>query len=251
SKLGRVFNVRERADLFWRNVSRHKWENHTFSIFQQFVRPGAVFLDIGAWIGPTVLFGACTAKHCYAVEPDPVAFEELTQNLALNPSLAGKVTVFQGCISDVSGKVSFGSQTKFGDSQSSLLFADRQGAVQVEALSFNDFLQRYQITACDFIKMDIEGGETIVLPTMKAYLAQSLPVLYVSLHQKWFKDKAAGVRVIADVLRVYPYVYTAGGNHLEQARLEEYLLNNETAELVCLKGPWPFFGCLRQRIIGS
>lgn len=38
------------------------------------------YIDIGAWIGPTVLYGACVSKHVYAIEPDPAAVSQLKKN---------------------------------------------------------------------------------------------------------------------------------------------------------------------------
>ena len=249
TKLGLTFIVKDRADLFWYHVNRNRWENQTFRIFRQFIRPGSVYLDIGAWIGPTVLFGASISGRCFAAEPDPVAFAELKANVELNPELSEKVTLFNGCLAQTTGRVRFGTPSAFGDSCSSLLFSDR-ASIEVEALRFEDFLLKYRIKECGFIKMDIEGGETLVLPTMKDFLATQTPALYLSLHQKLFRDRAADLKRIADVLRIYPYIYRSDGLALDAANLETYLLGLKKTEVLCLKSPWPLAGLLRHRMSG-
>lgn len=250
-KCGFKFKVVRRKDLFWRNVLRNKWENRTFRIFQQFLNSNSVYLDIGAWIGPTVLFGASIASECLAIEPDPIAFAELKTNVELNPKLAKKIILFNGCVGQETGIVRFGSQSIFGDSQSSLLFSDGETSVDVEALSFKDLLARFSIISCDFIKMDIEGGETIVLPTMKSFLSDHLPSLYLSLHQKWFRNKASDCAMILDVLSVYPYIYDSQGALIKKEEFEDYLLKMDVAEVVCLKNSWPFLGNLWHRMLGE
>src|ERR1700687_4776653 len=38
------------------------------------------YIDVGAWIGPTLLYGCQLAKMAYGLEPDPIAFAELEQH---------------------------------------------------------------------------------------------------------------------------------------------------------------------------
>ena len=248
-KLGKTFIVNERKDLFWRNVSRNKWENNTFRILQQFVRRDSIYIDIGSWIGPTVLFAAGFAKECYAIEPDPVAFKELKENVELNLELARKIVLYNGCVSDSSGSVRFGSQTSFGDSSSSLLFSKEKESIEVSALTFKDFLDRFNISQCDVIKMDIEGGETVVLPTMKDFLEKQLPVFYMSVHQKWFVNREKGVDVILDALNKYPNFYESNGNILKKKNLKKFLMDRDVAEIVCLNKPWPTQGRYWSRLM--
>ena len=53
---------------------------------------------MGAWIGPTVLYGCQNAKFCYAIEPDPVAFRQLKNNVDLNPSLISRISFSNSCV---------------------------------------------------------------------------------------------------------------------------------------------------------
>ncbi len=250
TKLGKTFTVKDRTDLFWESVARNKWENPTFRIFQQFIRPGSVYLDIGSWIGPTVLFGSNISRHCFAVEPDPIAFAELKANIELNPTLEKKITLFNGCIAEKTGRVQFGNESSFGNSTSSLLFGNKTCSVEVEALSFEDFLHRYAIKECGFIKMDIEGGETMVLPTMKTFLNAQMPAFYLSLHQKWFKNKVTDIKAIVDVLLIYPFIYRNDGQPLNKKDLETFLLKHDLTEIICLKRPWPLLQRVLHQFLG-
>ena len=197
--------------LFW---SRH-YESNTNKIFDKFLDANHSYIDIGAFIGSTVLYGVHLAKKVYAIEPDPIAFTELKKNVSLNPRLKEKIELHQKCINDKSGKVKFGNLAKGGDSTSSLQFADSKTSWVVEGITFDEFIRKNNITDCNFIKMDIEGGETIVLPSMKDYLERNKPILYLSMHPMFFKNPVEDTKKVIEVLTIYKNIYTDEGKKIE------------------------------------
>jgi FkbM family methyltransferase len=187
-----VYVVLNRNEAFWEQCSSGGWESETFAIFKRFIDDEHSYVDIGAWIGPTLLYGCQLAKRAYGIEPDPIAFAELKENIACNRPLTDNVRLFNLCITAVSGKVAFGSRGEGGDSQSSLLFSDKRTRWTVDGLKFEDFMQENGIDDCNFIKIDIEGGEYEVLSTMKAYLRKHRPTVYLSLHPCFLGGVAEG-----------------------------------------------------------
>lgn len=198
---------------FWNGVNSNSWEAATFEIFEKYLDKDHGYLDIGAWIGPTALFGAQLAKHCYAFEPDHFAYALLTRNIALNPDIKNLIAL-RYAIGAVKGKSQLGVKDSRGDSMSSFIWS--KDPLPVDTLSLADVFSEYGITDCNFIKMDIEGGEAIVLPAAKSYL-QSLPTsptLYLSLHIPWFKDKAEYMAKICDTLALYHDIFDTDGKRL-------------------------------------
>jgi len=59
-----------------------------------------------------------------------------------------------------------------------------------------------------FLKMDIEGGEAIVLPAIKNWIIKERPVLALSLHPPRLPDPAHDIEVIKNVLSVFPYLHS-------------------------------------------
>ena len=175
---------------YWKAVSEGKWEPDTFRIIQKYCSPNRCCIDLGAWIGPTTLYAANFARYVFAAEPDPIAAEQLKANLELNPHLSEKTTLFEGCIGSHSGQVAIGNVTGFGDSETSILFSDPSYREVVPAMTFNDFITTFDIEDCGFIKMDIEGAESLVLPDMVEYLRQIGPTLFISLHPHLFGNQA-------------------------------------------------------------
>jgi FkbM family methyltransferase len=214
SRFGRTFFVSGNLEylLFW--IYKF-WERETYKIFNKFLDSNYSYIDIGAWIGSTVLYGAYLSKKVYAIEPDPIAFMELKKNVSLNPMLKEKIELHQKCINYKSGNVKFGNIGGGGDSTSSLLFPDSKTGWTVDGITFDEFIRENEINDCNFIKMDIEGGEVIVLPSMKIFLEKNKPILYLSMHPNIFKNPEEDTKKVIDVLKIYKNIYSDKGKKIE------------------------------------
>jgi FkbM family methyltransferase len=212
-RYGKTFFVSGNLEylLFWRLKS---WERETYRIFNKFLDSNNSYIDIGAWIGPTVLYGSQIAKKVYAIEPDPIAYKELEKNISLNPELKEKIELHEKCINTLSGKVKFGSMLKGGDSMSSLLFTDSKTKWIVDGITFDEFIKINKVNDCNFIKMDIEGAEEVILPTMKNYLMKKKPTLYLSIHPRFFKNPEITTRKIFNDLLIYKNLYIHEGKKI-------------------------------------
>ena len=92
-KNGKTFFVNSSNNAsFWASMQVGVWEPETFKIFDIFLDKNHSYVDLGAWIGPTVLYGCQNAKFCYAIEPDPVALKQLKNNEDLNPNLISRIS---------------------------------------------------------------------------------------------------------------------------------------------------------------
>ena len=76
SRFGKTFFVSGNLEylLFW--IYKF-WEKETYRIFNKFLDSNYSYIDIGAWIDSTVLYGTHLAKKVYTIELDPIVFKEL------------------------------------------------------------------------------------------------------------------------------------------------------------------------------
>ncbi len=196
SKTGTVFAVTG-ANEFWDWYESETWEPETIAVFDRFLRPGARYVDLGAWIGPTVLLAAATAGRIVCAEPDPEAFRILGENLALNPDVAARTIALQLAVGPSDGTVVLSSPGGGGDSNSSTVRPHDAGSRwQVEQVSFATLLARTGLDEPDFVKMDVEGAEYQLVPTLSG-----VPTLYVAMHPNLLLDKSSLLARISSSLR--------------------------------------------------
>lgn len=189
SKADVAFHVTDRVEYraFWDWYETKTWEPETTAVFARFLRPDTRYVDLGAWIGSTVLLAAPQVSLVVCAEPDPLAFAVLTENLALNPDAAAKTVAVRAALGASDGMVTLSSTGAGGDSNSSVVRPGDAGAHwQTEQVSFATLLSRAGIDAADFVKIDIEGAEYDLVPAMQEQPARTL---YMALHPNLLIDK--------------------------------------------------------------
>lgn len=132
-------------------------------------------LDLGANIGISVLAFKRQYPHAQitAVEADPGLFTYLSQNIADN-KLDG-VKLINRAVWNENTALTF--QPDYADGGRVMLHPNSQG-MEIEAIDVRDLLRAQHY---DFIKMDIEGAERIVLPACVPYL-ENVQYLFVEYH---------------------------------------------------------------------
>ncbi len=200
---GEPFRLDPYHSKFWRKASAGAWEPETFAVLDKYLSPNSDYLDIGAWIGPTVLYGARKARHVWCFEPDPTAFRHLAWNLDLND--IHNVSAFGVALSDQFGVARMASvRGEPGDSTSSLLHDGAHGSDAL-TVAWDQFEAANDLSGVSLVKMDIEGAEYAVLPTLIPFLKKHRPALYLSTHAPLLdasrrEDCMSG---IADLLSFY------------------------------------------------
>jgi len=168
---------------FWESVRNNQWEEETFKVFDRFLDPDHSCIDVGAWIGPTVLYEAQMARQVYALEPDSVAFKELVANVELNAGLQSKIKCLNLALTDQTKPVRLYLGRSAGNSESGILPNYSDEYMEVAGVTLDDLIQKYSIENVNFIKIDIEGGEYFIIQSMRSFLYRARPTLYLSLHR--------------------------------------------------------------------
>ncbi|SLN45857.1 hypothetical protein TRL7639_02489 [Falsiruegeria litorea R37] len=183
---GEPFRLDPYHSKFWRKASAGTWEPETFKILDEHLSMDRDYLDIGAWIGPTVLYGARKARRVMCFEPDPVALRHLLWNLELND--IRNVSAFGVALSDSFGVTRMASMHgEAGDSTSSLLNDGTHGTDAL-TISWDQFAGANDLSKVSLVKMDIEGAEYGVLPSLLPWLKEHRPALYLSTHAPYLDE---------------------------------------------------------------
>lgn len=201
---------------FWDLVRSGGWERDTFKVLRFFLegRPTESYVDFGAWVGPTALYAAHYSHRVYAIEPDPMAYSALVANVQKNSRLAPRIKPYFECINGKEGPVTLRGR---GDSGSRANHPAGEGVLEwmIQCRTLQQFLVEEGAGTPRLIKIDVEGGELALLPSLQPLLGSFYdrkPAIWLSVHQPfWDKtDSALGNKMqeFWDVMRMYRYVYT-------------------------------------------
>src|ERR1051325_172065 len=143
------------------------WEENETKFLAAILKPGMVFLDIGANIGYFTLFGSelvGTFGKVIAFEPEPSRFSLLTANARQSP--CKNIQSVNKAVSNTTGGAALflASAKNPGDHR---LFdtPDLRDSVEIQTIRLDDFFVEGQ-EAVDVIKMDIQGAEMLALQGM-------------------------------------------------------------------------------------
>ena len=145
--------------------SQGVWEADVMKLLVRFLRPGSLFVDVGANVGFHAVFGAQLGAHVVAVEPVPWTLELLRANVWRH---GADVEVVAAAASDGLGPVRLQLES-----------AHRSGAqigstgIEVRAATLDALVPQGEV---DVLKIDVEGAEPLVLRGASAILERS-PVL--------------------------------------------------------------------------
>jgi FkbM family methyltransferase len=159
-----------------------EYEKHISKIFNP--KSGDVVLDVGAYIGyPYTLKSAkLVGDHgkVISIEPDPWNFRILTMNVKSNR--LSNVILLNVAISDKDGESSFYvrkrpmvSRTQIPQNPS-----DVYRVIKVKTRSIDSILEQYNIPKVDWIKIDVEGAEMLVLKGARRLLSSKVNIVLES-----------------------------------------------------------------------
>jgi len=195
-------------ETYWRRVEAGEWEPDTFEVLAKCLHPGAVYVDVGAWVGATVLFAAARCESVYCIEPDPAAYERLLANLRMN-----RVTnahPFHAALGAANARVQIACERGLGKSMTRVQAA-AGGNAHAWTLSITParFVEWWGITKIDLLKIDIEGGEFDLAPALIELFPRIKPVIHLSLHAPLFPQSARRdkLAVIAELAGRYAFCY--------------------------------------------
>jgi len=151
-------------------------EPDTMEFFRRVLKPGMVFVDVGAHLGEyTVLAATILGRSGYvhAFEPRPDIFELLTRNIQLNH--CRNVTVRPFALWHENGWCEFEVTPEPSVSAIRSVAPIRRGAkiIKVRAVTLDDYFARIPTCRPDLIKIDVEGAELHVLRGARSVLDRS------------------------------------------------------------------------------
>lgn len=164
-----LFETGHNIDKFILNNQLYSRADHNFNKLLNLIKPNSVIYDIGAYIGSFSIPFALENMKVYAFEGFPDNFERAKKNCFLYKN----IIVYLAAVSNKNETII----TKFNDCT-----AQTPSERVIIYVIFDDFLKKNYIPKPDFVKMDIEGMETLALFGMKNLIENIRPIWQIGYH---------------------------------------------------------------------
>lgn len=191
------------------------FEPDTVRAYRRLLKPGDTVLDIGANIGAhTLPLARCVAPHgrVVAFEPTRYAYAKLRTNVGLNPELAALIRTEQLMLTESPETVlpaTIYSSWPVSQSRRAEAHAKHQGVATdtagARAVPLDQYLVESGINRVDFIKMDVDGYECIVLRGTLRTLRRDRPTLLMEIMPYGLEEHGASLEELFTLLNPLGY----------------------------------------------
>lgn len=194
------------------------WEPDVTAFVRRRLSPGDTFIDVGANVGYHTLLAAGLvgdAGRVVAIEASPANFAALTESLAFNENPKAVRTANRAA-ADVAGTVSIYSGPVHNVGLATTVESrGLRPEAEVEAAPLADLLESQETAAARLVKIDVEGGEDLVIRGMAGFLERcpdDVEIL-LELSPKWWSDRQQTVQqVLAPLLDAGFHAYGIDNN---------------------------------------
>lgn len=186
-------------------------EQAEHALIGDLLKPGAVFVDIGANVGTYALYAARRGARVLAIEAAPATAEKLAFNIAANAGGAngvgadgqGVIKVAHTAVGAQSGTLTlWSSATNVGFATLAGEFADGQAGIwtaeEVAVKPLADVLAQADIIRADVMKIDVEGFEDrVLMPYLEATPRAQWPravLMETNCSEAWERDPRDSLR---------------------------------------------------------
>lgn len=209
--------------VYWVFVNGYQ-RDPVVRLSRELLLPGDTVLDVGANIGLWAM-GAARAVgesgSVHAVEPIPENHSRLVSNLALNR--LHHVRTVQMAFSNQSGPDTMFRPTYANSGHPSLGRRDGLDApIEVRAITVDDYCKQERLEQIDFVKIDVEGAELLVLEGATRLLAsRNAPAIMFEVNEETARKLGATTARVKKLLGANGYeVFHFDGRKLREVNLE-------------------------------
>jgi FkbM family methyltransferase len=142
---------------------------------QRYIRDDYNCVDIGANIGLMTLYISdyCRSGRIISVEPNRAVFQALQNTIKANA--IGNAVPVNVAVTDRDGEVRFSEDSAYGHINSG-------GNTVVEGITLATLLRRCEMDRIDFLKIDVEGHEPVILRAALEVIKRDKTLIFVEFN---------------------------------------------------------------------
>jgi len=164
------------------------FEREKQKLFEKIITEGSTVLDIGAHVGFYSLLSSILVGQkgkVYAFEPAHRNLLYLKRHIFINK--INNIFVIEAAVSEQDG------YTYFDEGPSSLLGRiSPEGKLMVKTVSLDSLYSKGEITIPNYLKIDVEGAEMLVLSGAKSILSKYHPTIFLATHGEAIHNQCCG-----------------------------------------------------------
>jgi FkbM family methyltransferase len=205
------------------------WEPEISHLVGRILKPGDVFVDIGANVGYDSLLGSSLVGpqgRVIAIEASPITFAKLKGNITLNKLT--NIRAVNVAVSDSVGTLDLFDLSKVNSGAATTL-AGRGGKLiaSVDALPLAQILTPTEMGSVRLIKIDVEGAEPMILNDILDHI-EDFPASMDIIAESSVHEFEASNRVFDRLTQMGYYAYAIENDYREG----RYLSNRALSPLV-------------------
>ncbi len=204
-----------------------QYEELDTNFIRGIVKSNWVCFDVGANIGywSLLLAGLCTEGEIHSFEPSPVPFSVLKDNIALNKYT--NVRTNDVAMSNKPDKVRFfvSRDTGFSSLKDTSRKVIRK-KIEVSCTTLDEYVLKNNVNKIDFLKIDIEGAEKLMLTgATDALKSRKLKLIFIeliNLNLSIFNESVESVVLLLKSFGYSPFVVDGKLNELRPFEKKDY-----------------------------
>lgn len=210
------------------------YEIEVIRIMKKYLKPGGVFIDVGANVGYLSAIGLSlvgTTGQVHSFEPMPAYFSYLEQIAELNPQY--KIVANKLALGQADGKACITSH-RHGTGCNSMVpgFIPKEHIAEtlnIHVWRLDEYIQKQKLSRISLIKIDTEGFELPVLLGTSRFFDDhkgNLPPIIVEITPRAFKLMNKNVSELEEFMASYGYKPYAicGRHHVDIRNITEQIV---------------------------
>lgn len=174
------------------------------------------FFDIGSNTGSFIFLPLLNSTiHCYAFEPNPLAYDALVENIQLN-NLSDNVKSYNVGVWDSEKQMELkipkdttdSGLATFGNDPSRFIYDDKSGEFTthtIDCITIDGIFEQLNLESLDVIKIDTEGAELSILKGGEKTLREFKPTILLEFDDKNTTQFGYRRDDIIELLKTYGY----------------------------------------------
>jgi len=196
------------ADLIqWHLFYYGSYEPEETQWMKQYIQPGMVVFDVGANIGYyTILLSKLVGENgaVHSFEAAPTTFNRLKEHMRIN--LCTNIRVHQLAVSDKNGECMIYCAEDSNTGESRLEgFDGFKNKESVSCITLDSYFQKEPVNKVDFIKIDVEGAEMLVINGALSLLNNQRPTVMLEINPLFLSRMGSDVTTLIATIKNIGY----------------------------------------------